>query len=149
MFPKQLTNKSSLKKFFKLIKSIPITRKKFPKRIDIILFCHDNDRSIIKKGKKYSHLIDGIQDQLIKAKYKCITLAPIGSKYISEGYGNVYPIFVFWDFFNIRQLYRFFKIGKKSLHFPVNIENFIYKKQPKLIAGVEPISQLIKFFYRK
>tara|TARA_B100000886_G_scaffold339634_1_gene305710 strand:- start:4884 stop:6146 length:1263 start_codon:yes stop_codon:yes gene_type:complete len=145
MFPKQLTNKFSLKKIFKLIKAIPIMRKKFPKRIDIILFCHDNDRSMIKKGKKYSHLIDGIQDQLIKAKFKCITLAPIGSKYISEAYGNVYPIFVFWDFFNIRQLYRFFKIGKKSLHFPVNIENFIYKKQPKLIAGVEPISQLIKF----
>jgi hypothetical protein len=50
------------------------------KKADILLFCHDANRSINFRGKAYSPLIDSLRDEFEFFGYKCLSVANVGSQ---------------------------------------------------------------------
>ena len=59
------------------------------KSCDVLLFCHDVDRSISLNNQAYSPLLDSIKDELEKNGLTCITIAHPWSEIIGElGYGS-------------------------------------------------------------
>lgn len=60
-------------------------------RAKVLTVAHDNDRSLLHKGKYYSPLIDTIEDDLAKSGVKCVSVARIISTIKGDlSYGNVH-----------------------------------------------------------
>lgn len=55
---------------------------------DVLLFCHDNDRSLSLYGKAYSPLIDSLREELELAGLSCVSIAyPHCKLYLNKGFG--------------------------------------------------------------
>jgi hypothetical protein len=112
--------------------------------IPVLLFCHDFTRNFEYNGKKYSSLIDSINDLLITKGIETATLArPYSEFKIEECYGNIYKIN--GSFARAR-----FKDYIKNLIFNINESSYqeklwnkiLCKLNPKIIIGVEPFKEL-------
>ena len=76
---------------------------------DILLFCHDANRSITFNRKAYSPLIDSVRDKLEAAGLKCISIALPFSRLVSQiAHGDVIATNKSYLFFLIKN-----KINKK------------------------------------
>lgn len=60
---------------------------------EILFVCHDNDRGITVAGKKYSQILDSINEQFIKNGVSTITIASLFSKFFGKSaFGDVHII---------------------------------------------------------
>ena len=114
--------------------------KKLPP-IDVLLICADGDRSYNYSNKKYAHLLDSVNELLIDAGLKTITIAnPYSNVYGKKAFGNVFCINGLMARSSIKYL-----IMKKistvlvSNDFHINVWDKVVKKvNPKMIIGIQP-----------
>lgn len=101
---------------------------------DVLLFCHDVDRSISLNNQAYSPLLDSMRDDLEKNGLTCITIAHPWSEIIGErGYGN--PIAINRSYFLATIMDKFSK-GYKSNNTLRLYKKIIAKAKAELIITI-------------
>ena len=109
---------------------------KWLKRCDVLLFCHDVDRSIDLSGKAYSPLIDSIRENFESRGLSCLSIAHFGSSLTgNKGHGE--PI-------SFNRAYIWYRLKRKALNLlgiPARLnENFfvniLEKTRAKLIVTI-------------
>ena len=112
--------------------------------IPVLLFCHDFTRNFEFNGKKYSSLIDSINDLLITKGIETATLArPYSAFKVDDCYGNI--IKINGDFARARFKDYFINLifNKNESIFQEKLWNQILSKiKPKIIIGIEPFKEL-------
>lgn len=109
---------------------------------DVLLLCHDVDRSLSLNGKAYSPLIDSVRKDLEIRGLRCSSIAHFGSKITKEkGYGN--PI----SFNSTYFLYRILKKVSNFFGLPIAYKNdpftrMLKKTKAKLIITIGSSAEL-------
>ena len=108
---------------------------------DVLLICADGDRSYNYSGKKYAHLLDSVNELLMDAGLKTITIAnPYSNVYGKKAFGNVFCI----NGLMARSSIKYLIMKKISTVFVsndlyINVWDKVVKKvQPKMIIGIQP-----------
>ena len=61
--------------------------------VDVLLICHDADRGFEFNGKKYSQILDSINERLVAEGLSTITIASPFSQFFGDfAFGNVWAI---------------------------------------------------------
>ena len=135
------------KVYFKILKhALFIDRlNKIPKA-DVLLVCTDGDRSFIYEGKKYSPLLDSINEKLIKSGIITASLSlPITEIKSNTAYGNVFSINSLIARARIKDsLFRLIneKNHGRNNYLLIAWSKIIEKTQAKIIIGIQPPSEL-------
>ena len=149
MGSKQSTDKYIFKilHYFKLIKLALVFNelKKIP-RSDVLLVCTDGDRSFNYYNKKYAPLLDSVNEKLVEAGIKTVTISlPITEIKSNTAYGNVFSVNGLIARARIRD-----SIGRlanrrnhsKNSNLLRAWSKILEKIQPKLIIGIQPPCEL-------
>ena len=118
---------------------------------EILFFCHDINRSYTYHGKKYSTIVDTLNELFIEQGITSLTIArPYSTIPTNTCFGNVCRVngliaraYLFGYLQNlITKIFPGFK-SKSIYQFQVDIWGVILNKtKPKVIIGIEPIKEL-------
>lgn len=125
---------------------------KYP-RTSVLTIAHDNDRSLLFKGKYYSPLINTMEDDLAKLGIKCVSIARIISTIKGDlSYGQVYsPDGSFARALLLKRLWGFLFSKKYSYS---SMEERIWgdildKTGAKYVFGIQPSRELCVACHRR
>lgn len=113
---------------------------------DVLLICHDVDRGFEFNGKKYSQILDSINERLNAEGLSTITIAsPYSNLYGDSAFGNVWSLNgVIARASLVRKISKFFHQIKSNRKDPVVCVwfNILKKIKPKRILGIQPSREL-------
>lgn len=125
--------------------AITQSRKKNLKHVDILFLCHDNSRSIIVEGLRYSPIIDTIIDDL-DSDISTLTFAlPFSLHFGKSCHGNVvmYNGVLFWAYLSRLLLSR--TLGLEDVKNDPVVKawrSILNQINPKIILGINPSPEL-------
>jgi hypothetical protein len=112
----------------------------------VLLICHDDNRGFEFNGRKYSHLIDSINERLIAEGLSTITIAtPFSHFYGESAFGNVWGINgVMARAYFVRKICRLFRRININQNDQVVDAwfNILKKTKPRIIIGIQPSREL-------
>jgi hypothetical protein len=130
-----MTKLAVFKKIFRLAKVINFNDTTCSLKLcDVLLFCHDVDRSVTLHNRAYSVLLDSIRVDLESSGLSCISIAHPWSRLTGrEGYGS--PVAMNRSYFFSLAIKKIFKAFGLNLN--VNpYERIIGKAKPKIIITI-------------
>lgn len=127
-----------IKKVLRLIKEIRLDDSLDQiQKCDVLLFCHDVDRSISLDGQAYSPLIDSVREDFEKRGYKCISISHPWSKLTGKkgfcspiSFNRSYLVAKFGDLLK--------RFGFPFIYFDSNslFRNILLASKPKVIITI-------------
>lgn len=125
-----------------------IFSRRYHENIDIILECHDGNRSATVQDKRYSPILDSIRDDLEAEGYSCMTLLKPSSTIARKAYGSPSSAFsltdeIIWQTLNIVD-----RLFHKKKQYSLKYAQYVYKRllescKPILVMGIQPSKELV------
>ncbi len=113
---------------------------------DVLFICGDSSRSILIENKRYSHLIDTLNEKLLSLDIKTLTIAsPPAIIFGDDAFGNVHSINGLY--FRARLIKNIYSKLFRNLQVGNSIMGGMWAKilskvRPKLIIGIQPEIEL-------
>jgi hypothetical protein len=111
----------------------------------VVLVCHDNDRSFLFNGEKYSPLIDSINDRLKQEGVEVLAISLPYSNPLNRNYG--YVVNVNGPIARATVLQKFLKYFGKKFHSYFCLKSYLWgiildRVGPRVIIGINPPIEL-------
>lgn len=141
-----MTNWRMLKSLFKIKHIFDIDDTNNISSADVLLICHDHDRGFEFNGKKYSQILDSINERLVAEGLSTITIASPFSQFFGDSaFGNVWAINgMMARAYLIRKISRLVRWpnSKRKDQVVDAWLNILKKINPKKIFGIQPSREL-------
>lgn len=141
-----MTNWRMLKSLIKIKHIFDIDDTNNIPSVDVLLICHDADRGFEFNGKKYSQILDSINERLVAEGLSTITIASPFSQFFGDSaFGNVWAINgMMARAYLIRKICRLVRWPKSNRKDQVVDAwlNILKKTKPRRILGIQPSREL-------